>query len=298
MHPEGPRSEQSASPTPTTEPTLGEWREIRPRVWIAQAEPAAVTIGVVAGETGALVVDCGSTPSQGADIRAAAEELAGVPVIAAVVTHAHWDHWFGLSAFDDVITIGHESLLEALDSDESLGEQAAGLGFTADELVAPNAPLTVVRALDVGGRRVELFHPGPGHTEGDLVVHVPDAEVLFVGDLVEQAGPPWYGTDSRPHDWATTLDSVIGMLGEHTLAVVGHGDPVDRDFCLQTRAATAAVSGEIRALVERGVPVDQAYAEGHWPWPEANIAAGIERGYDELGGPRPPKPPMITLPMA
>ncbi|MDN5725616.1 MAG: MBL fold metallo-hydrolase [Propionibacteriales bacterium] len=280
------------------QPSPGPWREIRPRVWVAVAEPPAVTIGLVAGESGALVVDCGSTPAQGAAIRAAAEEIAGVPVVAAVVTHAHFDHWYGLGAFADVLTIGHESVAEILARDQTLAGQTADLGFAVDELVAPNAPLTVVRALDVGGRRVELFHPGPGHTSSDLVVHVPDADVLFVGDLVEQAGPPSYGIDSQPHDWATTLDSVIGMLGENGLAVVGHGEPVDRDFCLQARAATAAVSGEIRALVERGVPADQAYAEGHWPWPEATIAAGIICGYEQLGGPKPPQPPMITLPMA
>ena len=40
--------------------------------------------------------------------------------------------------------------------------------------------------LDLGDRQVELVHPGRGHTAGDLVVRVPDADVLLAGDLVEE----------------------------------------------------------------------------------------------------------------
>ena len=47
-----------------------------------------------------------------------------------------------------------------------------------------------------GDRHVELIHPGRGHTAGDLVVRVPDADVLLAGDLVEESDPPFIGDDS------------------------------------------------------------------------------------------------------
>ena len=90
-------------------------------------------------------------------------------------------------------------------------------------------------ALDLGDRRVEIAHLGRGHTEGDLVVVVPDADVLFAGDLLESAGPPSFGPDSVPDEWPATLDAVIGLMTATTVAVPGHGEPVGREFVFEQR---------------------------------------------------------------
>ena len=58
------------------------------------------------------------------------------------------------------------------------------------ELGQPNMEIAVATALDLGDRRVEIAHLGRGHTDGDLLVVVPDADLLFAGDLLESAGPP------------------------------------------------------------------------------------------------------------
>jgi hypothetical protein len=58
-------------------------------------------------------------------------------------------------------------------------------------------------ALDLGDRQVDLRHLGRGHTDNDVVVTVPDASVLFVGDLLENAPAPGF-RDSYPIAWAET----------------------------------------------------------------------------------------------
>ena len=110
---------------------------------------------------------------------------------------------------------------------------------------------------------------------------VPDAQILFVGDLMESAGPPWFGDDSFPGEWPATLDGVIGLMPD-SRAIPGHGEPVGRDFAFQARAEIGAVAGEIRRLVQAGVAEDQALAAGRWPFPEKHVAAGVKRGYAEL----------------
>ena len=67
-----------------------------------------------------------------------------------------------------------------------------------------------VRSIDLGDRVVELVHPGRGHTGGDLVVRVPDADVLLAGDLVEESAPPSYGPDCFPLDWPPPSTSWSG----------------------------------------------------------------------------------------
>lgn len=260
---------------------LGDWRELAAGVFALVAEPATVNLGLVVGSELALIVDTGSTPAQGRELRRSVSRVTDLPLVGAVVTHWHFDHAFGLAAFDDLDTIAHESVRDRL-AGPAAEREAARLGLATTELALPHRGLVVATAVDLGGRRVEIAHLGRGHTDGDLLVVVPDADLLFAGDLLESAGPPWFGDDSYPHEWGATLDGIIGLMTSTTLAVPGHGDPVDRQFAFGQRGEIAAVSGEIRRLVEAGVGEADALSQGSWPFPEANVAAGVLRGHREL----------------
>ncbi|SDT04535.1 Glyoxylase, beta-lactamase superfamily II [Friedmanniella luteola] len=281
--------------------SLGPWREVAEGVLVCVAEPDAVNLGLVLGRTGALLVDTGSSPEQGAAVRAAVAAATDLPLVGVVVTHAHPDHAFGLAAFGDVPTLGHETLPAALASAVSAGA-ARALGVDPAALAPPAREIAVAVAVDLGDRRVEVAHLGPGHTEGDLVVVVPDADLLFVGDLVESAptpetAAPWWGPDSVPHAWGATLDGVIGLMTAGTRAVPGHGDLVDREFVFGTRGRVAAVSGELTHLVESGVAEADALARGSWPYPAEHVAGAVAPGYAALAG-RGVKGTRPTLPLA
>jgi glyoxylase-like metal-dependent hydrolase (beta-lactamase superfamily II) len=226
-------------------PTLGPWREVRSGVYVAVAEPESVNLGLIVGSQRSLLVDTGSSPAQGRALRSSVGAVTDRPLTAVVVTHWHYDHAFGLAAFADVPRIAHESVNSRLLSAEAAVE-AKRLGVDADELGQPNVEIAVATALDLGGRRVEIAHLGRGHTDGDLVVVVPDADVLFAGDLLESAGPPSFGADSVPDEWPATVDAVIGLMTAATLAVPGHGEPVGREFVFEQRGWIAAMAAEMR----------------------------------------------------
>lgn len=271
--------------------SLSPFTEVVPGVYRAVAQPAAVNIGLVVGERGALLIDTGSSPAQGAAIREAAEAVAGLPLTAVVVTHNHFDHFYGLAAFSDLTTYGHASLAPG----ESVAQEAAELGFDPAELVAPNVPFSLAKAVDLGGRRAELVHFGPGHTRGDVVVIVPDAHVVFAGDLLEQAAPPAFGPDCDLKSWPSAVDGVLGVLGEDWLVVPGHGDVVDRFFAFNQRAEISGVYGMVEHLIDRGVPQERALAEGDWPYDADTITALLPHAYAQLAaaGKRPGR----TLPL-
>ncbi len=268
-----------SGPTPGTE--LGPWRQLTPGIYLCVAQPASVNLGLIVGSKSALVVDTGSTPAQGRHVRAATSTATDKPVAAAVVTHWHYDHCFGLAAFADLETFAHESVRGRLRSAEA-ERVATGLGVNVGSLALPSRGVVVATAVDLGNRRVELVHLGRGHTDGDLVVVVPDADVVFTGDLIESAGAPWFGSDSYPHEWAATLDSLIGLMVGTTVAVPGHGGPVDREFVFEQRGRVAAVSGEIRRLADSGVPAAEVLRAGSWPFPTEHLAEGIGPGYGQL----------------
>ena len=237
---------------------LGPWRELVPGIYRAVAEPESVNLGLVVGTDAALLVDTGSSPVQGRAVRESVARVTDRPLVAVVLTHWHFDHAFGLAAFGDLTTVGHETVRDRLGSPEALAE-AARLDVDAGELGRPSRELVVATAFDLGGRRVEVAHLGRGHTDGDLVVVVPDAEVVFTGDLVESAGPPSFGSDSVPDEWAGTLDGLVGLMTERTIAVPGHGDPVDRQFVFTQRGEVAArAAGQAPAVLPGRPPLPLA----------------------------------------
>jgi glyoxylase-like metal-dependent hydrolase (beta-lactamase superfamily II) len=225
---------------------VGPWRELAAGVYLATAEPESVNIGLVVGIKSALLVDTGSSPAQGRTIRESLSSVTDRRLAVVVVTHWHYDHSFGLTAFAGIPTIGHETVRAWLGSPEAATE-AARLGVAVGELTAPERGIVVATAVDLGGRRVEIAHLGRGHTDGDLVVVVPDADLLFAGDLIESAGPPSFGPDSVPAEWAGTLDGLIGLMTEATRAVPGHGQPVGREFVFEQRGRIAAQAAELAA---------------------------------------------------
>lgn len=272
---------------------LGSWDEVAPGVLVAVAEPAAVNLGLVVGSARCLLVDTGSSPAQGRAVRESIASVTDLPLAGVVLTHGHYDHFFGLAAFDDLDTFGHESLTARLGTPET-ARIASELGLDVTDLRGPRRTFAVAAGVDLGERRVEVAHLGAGHTEGDVLVVVADADVVFAGDLVEPGDGPWYDATSHPDDWATTLDSLLGLMTDRSRAIPGHGRPVDREFVFETRSRVASVAGMIRRLVETGVPLDHALEQGDWAYPPEHIAAGLAAAYGLLG----PVGARRTLPLA
>ncbi len=260
-------------------------------VYVATAQPAAVNIGLVVGTDAALLVDTGSSPAQGAEILAAARAVAGdVPVTHAVVTHAHYDHLFGLAGLEGVETIGHRGLAAALDRSRPPAEQLAELGVSDADVAAPARTFTLATTLDLGDCYVEIVHFGRGHTDHDVIVLVPSRGVVFAGDLLESAGGPWAGEDSHPAEWPKTLDGMLGTLGSGSVVVPGHGEAMAREDAFQQRAELAWYGGKAEELYDAGKPAAGSWSEGgEWPWErgqsEAFLAVAMQR-LAEAGRPK------------
>src|SRR5918997_3777161 len=118
--------------SPVSEFALGPWRELRPGIYRAVAEPETVNVGLVVGTESALLVDTGSSPGQGRAIRESVTAVTDRPLVAVVVTHWHYDHAFGVAAFGDLDSVGHESVGGRLGSPEAAAAAARpGLGAAA-----------------------------------------------------------------------------------------------------------------------------------------------------------------------
>jgi glyoxylase-like metal-dependent hydrolase (beta-lactamase superfamily II) len=250
----------------------GRWVEVADGVFARRYRELDLTVGLVLGAEQALVVDTRGDERQGAELAAAVRAVTPLPLQVAI-THAHFDHCFGTAAFAPAAVHALPRCVQVIAATAAAqrAEWAAryrdeGDHATADALAATDPPLpagTAPTALDLGGRRADLRHLGRGHTDHDLVVHVPDAGVVFAGDLVEQGAPPDLGDAAVP-EWPRTLDALLRLAPD--VVVPGHGNPVDTAFVAAQRDELDRVA-VLYAAVARG-ELDPAEAQRRSPYPD------------------------------
>lgn len=272
--------------------------EVGDRCWVARFDFLDVSVGLVGGSRGLLVVDTLASDAAGRRLVDEVRRLGAGEVVGIVNTHVHFDHVFGNRAVSEAYgappVVAHEAAAEDLGSHAAAARDEAAraddprfveVAATADVL-GPTETFSSAKVVDLGDRVVEVLHPGRGHTAGDAVVRVGDADVLFAGDLVEEStlrhGVPGFGPDCFPMEWPSSLDLVVGMLGADTVVVPGHGAWVDRDFVQEQRAAIGVVAETIRDLASRGVPVAEALGAAEWPYPAEELVHAVTRGYQHL----------------
>jgi glyoxylase-like metal-dependent hydrolase (beta-lactamase superfamily II) len=269
------------------------WHEVADRVFQHRYQPWDVTVSAILGSDGLAVVDTRCSLAEAGELREHLRRLSPVPVRWVVNTHVHFDHVGGNAEFVAPRQIpsaelwGHRAMAAALragkDDPESEGDPAV-----PPSTVVPDRLVDRAHVLDLGDRLVQLIHSGRGHTDGDLLIHIPDADALLAGDLVEESGPPALGSDSFPLDWPDTLDALLAAIGPATVVVPGHGAPVGAAFVREQRDSLAALATRITALHAAGVSAEDALAAGGWPgwpYPAGGLEHAVARGYAALDGP-------------
>lgn len=218
------------------------WRSVAPGVFVRRHEELKLNCGLVVGQERALVIDTRSYHEHGLELLAAVREITDLEIVV-VNTHAHYDHCFGNSAFrdsqiyahvglvDDLLRTGEHQREQVVEHLRATDREEMARMMEETELVPPFYLVEEDTVLDLGGRTVELLWSGRGHTDHDLAVAVPDAHVVFAGDLVEEGADPAM-EDSYPLEWAATLRTLLAKPAAELcdVWVPGHGRVVDRAF--------------------------------------------------------------------
>jgi glyoxylase-like metal-dependent hydrolase (beta-lactamase superfamily II) len=193
-------------------------------------------IGVIGGTHSVLVVDTGLGPQNAESVLAFARDYAEGRKLYLTSTHFHPEHAFGAQVF-----AGEATFLVNRAQAEDLAIKGAGylrmfssLGTTVAkrlegaQVPTPDFVYEESHDLDLGGRVVRLQAVGRAHSKGDQVITVPDADVLFTGDLAETgqfAIFPWFpphDTDVSGLGWIEVMARLAAA--EPRTVVPGHGD--------------------------------------------------------------------------
>jgi cyclase len=231
-------------------------------------------------------------------------EVHPAPPARVVNTHHNGDHCWGNQVFAGAEIIAHrgcadrfhdftpaqaQAIRDLADPPEHLRDlvrELAPFDFSDIELTPPTTVVDGDVELDLDGLRVDLLHVGPAHTEGDVVVHVPDEGVVLTGDvLFHQCAPiGWEGSTDR---WIAALERIEALAPAHV--VPGHG-PIcgvegvreARDYLVYVREEATAGWRAGRSVLETCLGMDL----GPWAaWDEVpRLAANVHRVYRECAG--------------
>jgi len=194
----------------------------------APASSFGANAGIIIGRDGIVVVDTLISSKEAQrfinDIRA----VSGKPIRYVVNTHSHLDHSLGNSDFIKLgaVVISQTNCKKSAEAEAStILLKAKNYGLTDEmmqgtKVAAASLTFGDRMEIDLGDRKVALINAGPSHTDGSVLVYVPDVKVLFAGDILFTNFHPNM-RDADVKGWISVLDAVSAM--DVVSIIPGHG---------------------------------------------------------------------------
>jgi glyoxylase-like metal-dependent hydrolase (beta-lactamase superfamily II) len=255
---------------------------------------AGSNAGFIVGSNGVLVVDTFEDQAPARDLLAEIHKITNLPIRFVVNTHYHLDHTGGNAVFAQAgaTILAHRNVRgwERTENMKFFRDPKPEQKAMVEALVLPDEVYSEAVDIYLGSRQIKVRYM-LGHTGGDSVVEVPDANVVFGGDLVWQKHLPNL-IDATTSEWVKTLEK---LLADHPSAtfVSGHGDVATaadvKDFhdylvTLREDVAQAQAAGKTdQALVDAVLPqIQEKYSS--WGFFKGFSTRNITQTAAELAG--------------
>ncbi|MGC2694663.1 MAG: MBL fold metallo-hydrolase [Candidatus Angelobacter sp.] len=242
--------------------------------YISENDGSANSIFLVS-EQGILVVDTGVDAQEGHNLLDEIRKISSAPVRWIVNTHYHMDHRGGNSV------VGPEAVVISTAFTRTRAKGAPD--YALNETLGPSG-LT----LYVGRHEVQIYHPGPAHTMGDLVVYFPDEHALATGDLFLTNSCPAMD-EGDMENWIGALDHIMALPVENI--VPGHFALATKKELSLFRSYLAGLRDQVGRMYRNGLSLEETkkrlamknFAElRQFPQYEATFADNAASYYHQL----------------
>jgi cyclase len=259
--------------------------------YISENDSSANSTFLVSGQ-GILVVDTGLNQQEGRLLLNEIRKISSQPVRWIVNTHYHPDHRGGNGVIGpDAVIISTEFTREQVlrsRKDKVKAGQPPGADYTLNEVVGFAPGDSAGLTLTLGRHEVRIYHPGPAHTRGDLIVYFPDERAIATGDLFLNGSCPAMD-DGDMENWVSSLDHILRFPVEHV--VPGHFGLATRselqhfrDYLVDLRDQVARLHGRGLTLeqVTKGLELSKYRDLRQFPQYEATFADNAAAYYQQL----------------
>jgi glyoxylase-like metal-dependent hydrolase (beta-lactamase superfamily II) len=291
-----------ASTGDTSEKTVS-FTEVGPGLYAYTAE-GDPNSGIIVGDDCCMVIDAQATPAMAEDVIARVGSVTDKPIRYVVLTHYHAVRVLGASAYGAQSIVASQATYELI-VERGAQDKASEIGrfprlFRGESSIPPGLTWPSVTfetgmSVFLGKREVKLIHLGKGHTAGDIVAWVPDAEAMFSGDLVEYHSACYCG-DAHLREWPRTLDAIRNFAPK--ALVPGRGDALQgrrtvNEAIAMTRDFVSTLYGTAELAVARGRALKDVHSAiresmdpkfGSFAIYEHCLPFNVSRAFDEASG--------------
>ncbi len=260
--------------------------------------------GVIVGDDGVMIVDAQATPAMAQAVIDRVRSVTDKPITHVLLSHYHAVRVLGASAYKDAKMIIASAPTRDLIVERGKQDMASEIGrfprlFRGKETIPgltwPTVTFDGELSIWLGKREVRISQPGRGHTAGDTIAWVPDAGVMFSGDLVEFRSACYCG-DAHFRDWPKTIRKLAAF--EPKALVPGRGDALVGKAKVKaamegTTDFLQTLYGTVKRSVARGDDLKTAFAAvrrkmdkpfGSYAIYEHCLPFNVSRAYDEASG--------------
>jgi glyoxylase-like metal-dependent hydrolase (beta-lactamase superfamily II) len=250
-----------------------------------------------------MVIDAQATPAMADDVIARIAKVTDKPVKYVLLTHYHAARVLGASAFKGAEILASDATRrmiaergkEDMDSEIARFPRLFRNAETIPGLTWPTLTFPDQMSVWLGRREVRIIHMGRAHTAGDMVAIVPDAGVVFSGDIVEYKSACYCG-DAHFTDWLATLDHLAEL--QASALVPGRGPTLTTpDMVKEGIASTADFVSTLYTSIQESVSKGRSLKEAFdfarlvmdpkfkgFAIYEHCLPFSVSRAYDEVRG--------------
>jgi len=243
---------------------------------------AGGNVGVSVGSDGVFIID-DELSMMSTKLLAALHKLSKQPVRFVIDTHWHSDHAGGNPALASAgaVILAHDNVRQRLSAAQLVDEAKKKPGAKPGEGL-PVVTFAEDVTLHLNGDTVHVFHVPPAHTDGDVVVHFTQANVIHTGDLFVIPGYPFVDLASGGNfeGFIGAADRILAVANKDTRIIPGHGKVVGRAELEAWRAMLEQVRVRVAKLIADGKTLEQAIASK----PTADLDAKVSPNFIKPDG--------------
>jgi glyoxylase-like metal-dependent hydrolase (beta-lactamase superfamily II) len=230
---------------------------------VSVLEGSGGNIAVLTGTDGKVFIDAGITASR-PRILEAASGLSPDPIKHLINTHWHFDHADGnewLNAEGAAIT-AHENTHKHLLSAQRVEDW--DFNFPSPPLAAvPTETFSAEKSMSLNRSTLQLKYYGPAHTDSDISVTIPEADIFHCGDTYWNGIYPFidYSTGGNIDGTIKAAEANVAAVTDATIVIPGHGNPVSNKAELSAyRDMLVAIRDNVAKIKQRGRSLDETIA--------------------------------------
>ncbi len=238
-------------------------QKISPHVYEVRGG-AGANCSFIVGEKDVFVIDAKMSAESAGEMISLIKQTTDKPISHIILTHSDGDHVNGLSGFPgNLDIIAHANSLKYI---EKANEGAV------EKVPLPNVTFSDRMSMYSGKLRIDLIYFGPGHTDGDIVIFIPEDRVAILGDLFFKGRDPLVHRIKNGSSFglARVLLEIIGL--DVRIYLSGHAESADKveierlyKHIIEIQDKVKTMAGEGKTLdeikKELGVPTEK----GFWP---------------------------------